>query len=157
MPVDRVTLVLSVLGVLVALLVRLALRPLQAAPPSPGTVRVAAAAGLIVPVVFALTPPDPISASLAAPGMLAATLSCFLFGALPGVLLVLVLRALDRNALRSSDAALIAAASGGLSGNAALELHCPSTAPLHLVLGHATVGAALVLAVLAMRSFARRA
>jgi hypothetical protein len=144
LPVDRVVLVLSVLFVLVAMLLRLSLRPLQVAAPSAGVVRGSLLAALLVPVYFALTPPNPEAAALDAPGMAAATLGCFLFGAIPGVLLVVALRALDRNAHRAMDVALLAAACGGLAGNAALELHCPSVAPLHLLLGHASVGVALV-------------
>jgi hypothetical protein len=143
MPIDRIVLVLCVLFVLVAILLRLSLRPLQVAAPSARAVRGSLLAALLVPVYFALTPPNPEAAALDAPGM-AAALGCFLFGAIPGVLLVVALRALDRNAHRGIDVALLAAACGGLAGNAALELHCPSVAPLHLLLGHASVGAALV-------------
>lgn len=76
--------------------------------------------------------------------MTTATVACFLFGAVPGGLLVFALRALDRNAHGGTDVAILAAVGGGLAGNAALELHCPSAAPLHLLLGHATIGIALV-------------
>jgi hypothetical protein len=151
MPVDRVATVLAVLAVLVALVVRLALRPLQAAPPSRRVVLWSVAAGLLVPVLFAVTPPGAETAALGSPGMGKGIVLCFLFGALPGVLLVLALRALDRTAHRAGDAALLAAVGGGLAGNAALELHCPSVAPLHLLLGHATVGVVLVVVYAAVR------
>jgi hypothetical protein len=144
MPIERVALVLGVLSVLTALLLRFALWPLQVATPSSRTMRGSLVAAVLLPIYFALTPPNPEAVGLDAPGMAAATLGCFLFGALPGVLLVLTLRALDRNAHRALDVALLAAACGGVAGNAALELHCPSVAPLHLLLGHATVGVVLV-------------
>jgi hypothetical protein len=145
-PVQRVALVLGVLSVLVAALLRLALWPLQVTTPSSRALRGGLLAAVFVPVYFALTPPNAEAVAFDAPGMAAATLGCFLFGALPGVLLVLALRALDRNAHRGLDVALLAAACGGLAGNAALELHCPSVAPLHLLLGHATVGVVLIAA-----------
>jgi len=62
------------------------------------------------------------------------------------VLVVLVLRALDRTAHDSRPAGVLAAVTGGVAGNPALERHCPVTAPAHLLLGHATVGLMLVLA-----------
>jgi hypothetical protein len=144
MPIERVALVLGVLSVLVAVLLRFALWPLQVTTPNSRILRGSLFVAVLVPIYFALTPPNAQAVGLDAPGMVAATLSCFLFGALPGVLLVLALRALDRNAHHALDVALVAAACGGLAGNAALELHCPSVAPLHLLLGHATVGVVLV-------------
>ena len=152
LPVERVTLVLVALGVLVWVIVWLALRPLQAAPPSRRLVLGSVAAGLLVPVLFAVTPPNAEHAGLDAPGMAKGVVLCFLFGALPGALFVLALRVLDRNAHRTADAALLAAVGGGLAGNAALEMHCPSVAPMHLLLGHATIGLALVLAYRAIRT-----
>jgi len=151
LPEGRVVLVLAVLTALGSLVLWLALRPLQTAAPSRRLVLGSVAAGLLVPVFFALTPPSAEGADLSAPGMMKGILSCFVFGALPGVLLVLALRALDRNAHRAADVAVLAAVGGGLAGNAALELHCPSVAPVHLLLGHATLGIALVVAYRVLR------
>ncbi|HVW30106.1 MAG TPA: hypothetical protein VHC69_32330 [Polyangiaceae bacterium] len=151
-PVRHVALVLGVLAVLLAALLRLTLRPLQLAAPNARLVRASVATALLVPVFFALTPPGAEALPLGTPGMVGAALGCFVFGAIPGVLLVVALRALDRNAHRAVDVAVLAAACGGLAGNAALEMHCPSVAPLHLLLGHASVGVALVVVYFALAS-----
>ncbi|HEX4335699.1 MAG TPA: hypothetical protein VH062_07265 [Polyangiaceae bacterium] len=151
MPEERVGLVLAVLGVLITLMVWLGLRPLQAAPLGRRALLASVTASLLVPVLFAATPPGAESSALGDPGMVKGIMSCFLFGALPGVLFVLALRVLDRNAHHAASAALLAAAGGGLAGNLALEMHCPSVAPLHLLLGHATVGVVLVLTYRALR------
>jgi hypothetical protein len=151
-PMERVTFAVSVLALLYVFVLRQALRPLQAPPANRRLVTAVFAAGLAVPLLFALFPPaGPGDSALAA---MRTAVSCFWFGAAPGALLVVALRLLDRGAHAVGDVALLAAVGGGLVGNAALELHCPSTAPLHLVLGHATVGVALV-AFYAMRTRAR--
>jgi hypothetical protein len=154
MPVERAVLAVTVMGLLYALVLRQALRPLHAAPANRAFVATVFAAGLLLPVLFALFPAEgPGDSAFDAVRTAAA---CFWFGTVPGALLVVALRLLDRGAHSVGDVALLAAVGGGLVGNAALELHCPSTAPLHLLLGHATVGVALVL-FYAMRARARAA
>jgi hypothetical protein len=143
-PVTRVVLVVTVLATLLALAVRLGLRPVQAPPVRRGAVVGSFLAGLLSPLVFALLPRSgPVVEVGAGIGDATAMLVCFALGLAPGVLVVLALRWLDRLGHGSRSAALLAAAAGGLAGNAALELHCPVTAPVHLLLGHATVGFAL--------------
>jgi hypothetical protein len=156
-PMDRVGPELAALLVAFAAVLWLALRPLQSAPPDRRLVLGAVAVGLLVPAVLAFTAPAAPLAEVAAQSMPKPTLSCFLFGALPGTLFVLALRALDRGAHGVGDAALLAAVGGGLCANIALELHCPSAAPLHLLFGHATVGVVLAIAYLAYRRSARPA
>ena len=143
MPLFRVVPVVGVLALELGVVLWLALRPLQAAPPNRRLVLGSIVAGLVVPVLFALVPAA-LPGHAEPPDMTRAIVTCFLFGAVPGGLLVFALRALDRNAHGGTDVAILAAVGGGLAGNAALELHCPSAAPLHLLLGHATVGIALV-------------
>jgi hypothetical protein len=65
--------------------------------------------------------------------------ACFFFGALFGLPILLSILAVDRG-LGRTNVALLGAASVGLTGNLALQLHCPLTHPLHLVPGHATIG-----------------
>jgi hypothetical protein len=143
-PVHYVVLVLTVLATLLAVLIRWSVRPLQASPPERRGFVAAFAAGLAVPVLFAvITPPGAAFARNPVVGEPAAAIGCFVIGAFSGALLVFGLRLLDRGA--SSSTGLTAAVAGGLLGNAALELHCPVTAPMHLLTGHASVGFALLL------------
>jgi hypothetical protein len=155
MPLFRVVPVMGVLALELGVVLWLALRPLQAAPPNRRLVLGSIVAGLLVPVLFALVPGALPPGLAEAPDMTTAMVKCFLFGAVPGGLLVFALRALDRNAHGGTDVAVLAAVGGGLAGNAALELHCPSAAPLHLLLGHATVGIALVVLYGVIRRTAR--
>lgn len=156
MPLFRVVPVVAVLAAELGVVLWLALRPLQAAPPNRKLVLGSIFAGLLVPVVFAMLPPDaPAVAAPTASEMTTAMVACFLFGAVPGGLLVFALRALDRNGHGGTDVSVLAAVGGGLAGNAALELHCPSAAPVHLLLGHATLGIALVVLYGVVRRTAR--
>jgi len=145
-PVERFVLVLTVLSVLGAVLLRAGLRPAQTPAPSDRTVLLGVAAGLLFPVATAFLP-----AGLHAFDHYVqytktqATIGCFVIGAVTGALVVLLLRALDRTAHGTRGSSLLAAVTGGVAGNLALELHCPVTAPSHILLGHATVGLVLVL------------
>jgi hypothetical protein len=145
-PMSRVVLVVSVLAALLALTLRFGLRPLQAAPPPVGLSVACFAAGLLAPFLFALGPFPTRFEGIPGVSFAEATSGCFVLGGVTGALVVLALRALDRGGHRSREPALFAAAAGGLAANAALELHCPATAPAHLLLGHATVALTLVLA-----------
>jgi hypothetical protein len=62
---------------------------------------------------------------------------CFGFGVAIAIPIVVVVAFLDRGARPSST--VLAAASAGLAGNLALDAHCRSADPLHLLLGHALV------------------
>lgn len=143
-PIERITIVLTVLAALLALSLRLGLRPLQSRPPPRGLLLVSSLTGMFVPALFAALPSGVHVESVAHVSAVRATVGCFLIGAVAGGLLIAGLRALDRGAHRSLGSALLAGAAGGLLGNAALELHCPITAPAHLFLGHVTVGVALL-------------
>lgn len=145
MPIDRVVLVVTVLGALLALTLRLGLRPLQAAPPSAGLSLACVVGGLLLPFLFALVPFSTKVAGIPGVSFARITSGCFFLGATAGTLVVVALRALDRGAHGSRSAVLLAATAGGLTASAALELHCPATAPAHLLLGHATVALVLVL------------
>jgi hypothetical protein len=147
-PLTRVVVVVSVLSVLLALAVRLVLRPMQSPPVSRRALWISLLAGLVVPFVFAATPHE----AQAAATFSSSALRCFVIGGTLGAAFVGLLYAFDRRELSARPTGFLAAAAGGLAANAALELHCPSTDPLHLVLGHATIGVAL-LALYAARSF----
>jgi hypothetical protein len=144
-PFERVTVVIASLVALITLALWLGLRPLQTRPAPRRLLLVSSLSGMFAPALFAMFPLGAARVeSVAHVGSLRATLGCFFIGAVAGGLLVAGLRALDRSEHRSWSSALLAAAAGGLLGNAALELHCPITAPAHLFLGHVTVGVALL-------------
>jgi hypothetical protein len=65
--------------------------------------------------------------------MVSAALRCLLIGSAVAAGLYAVLRGLDRGGARRL---LLMAACAGLAANLMLQLHCPKTAPLHLLLGH---------------------
>jgi hypothetical protein len=66
---------------------------------------------------------------------------CLVIGVVLGAIVYAVLGLLDRGGTRR---ALVTAAASGLAANLALHLHCPVTAPLHMVLGHLGVAVVLV-------------
>jgi hypothetical protein len=140
MPVTRVLVVVSVLSVVLALAVRLVLRPLQSPPASRRTLFLSLVAGLALPFVFAGMSQD----EHAAAALSSSALRCYLVGGSLGAAFMGLLFVFDRTELASRTTGFLAAAAGGLAANAALELHCSSTDPLHLMLGHATVGVALL-------------
>jgi hypothetical protein len=70
---------------------------------------------------------------------------CFAVGGSIGLASVVFARLLDRGGHRALGAATLAAVAGGLGGVAALQLECPFNYPVHLLLGHATVPAGLLL------------
>ena len=138
----RVLVELGCLGVAWAVTLRLALRPLHLPElgRAPAVSAVAFGAGL--PVMLALLPaaalPDP--AGAAPRGILA----CFGFGALLCLPVLGPLLVAQRGGGRRWLALALAAVVGGLAANLALELHCPSTHPVHLLLGHAGVSVVLL-------------
>jgi len=145
-PVERVAVVLGALAVLAAVLLRVGLRPAQAPAPPDRSVTLIIAGALLLPVVTAFLPAGAHRVDhYVEYTRTQATIGCFVIGAMTGVLAVVMLRALDRTAHDSRPASLLAAVTGGIAANLALELHCPVTAPAHLLSGHATVGLALVL------------
>jgi hypothetical protein len=79
--------------------------------------------------------------------LLGYALPCLVVGSAVAAAGFALLRALDRG---GASRALLAASCGGVSANLLLQLHCPNTAPGHLILGH--LGALLVIAgVVALR------
>jgi len=144
-PFGRMAAVVLVAVGAVAAGLALALRPTQrpsapswAAPSVAGLGLLGLLAVYLMPALPALDP-----AHLQAPGLeavLERALPCFGIGlAVAGALYVLW-GLLDRGGARRG---LGAAAAAGLAANLALQLHCPVTAPAHLLVGH--LGVALVI------------
>ena len=96
-----------------------------------------------IPVVDAAHP-----ASLAGRGdaFVPAAAACFIFGVIIGVPVIVMGAVMERRSRWPLRQALTAAAAAGLAGNLALQLHCPITAPAHLLAGHASVCLALPIA-----------
>lgn len=149
-PTGRMAMVLASIALLTAIGIGLVLRPLQrpALPAWAGPAMIGAAVlGLLafyaLPIAHEAHP-----ASLQAPGMaalIARARPCVVIGLLLGVAVFFALRALDRGGARRS---LQRAAAAGLCANLVLQLHCPNTAPLHLLLGHFAVLVVLLVTVL---------
>jgi predicted anti-sigma-YlaC factor YlaD len=106
---------------------------------------------LLVPFVVALVPATEASRHTGAAG----ALGCFLYGALFTLPIAILLWAFDRDDRPTLRTVCLSAAALGLSANLVLELHCPSGHPLHLLLGHASLGLAWFAAWLLTRRLSR--
>lgn len=106
-------------------------------------------AGLAVPFALALLPPahSPHPAALQGAGsdLWSRAAECFFLGLALATPVVLMARALSRDAHHRPLMALLAAAAAGITANLALQLHCPIVHPIHLVLSHASVAATALL------------
>jgi len=149
-PVWRMGLTLGWFGLAAGASAWLALRPVYLPRPSARLVIGLAAFALAGPLVTALLPAVPTDETLHAHRSALAG-GCFTIGALAGVVTLLLARLLDRGGPHGPGPLVLAAAAAGLVGNVALQLHCPINFPAHLLLGHATVPMALVLATLLVR------
>jgi hypothetical protein len=105
-------------------------------------------AALGLPFLIAFAPATEASRQLGPEG----ALNCFVYGALLTVPTAALLWAFDRDDRVSLRSASLSAVALGLSANLVLELHCPSGNALHLLLGHASLGMAWLLAWFLLRS-----
>jgi hypothetical protein len=129
-----VSLALLGAGLLVALVS--ALRPLSR-PLRPARVLAVAAGSLALPFVLAaIAAADRSAEHMALPRASA----CFLYGAAVSLPVFVLLRLLDRAEQVNLSSLAVLAGACGLVANFILRLHCPSEEPLHLLLGHATIG-----------------
>jgi|GEM_PF-1822872 len=78
------------------------------------------------------------------PLLLEHALHCLMVGIAAAAPLFVLARWLDRGAHSALSRVLLAAGAAGLAANAALQMTCPVTAPVHLLLGHAPVGILLL-------------
>lgn len=146
-PGHRMLLALGLLAVAAAGALRGTLRPLHR-PAAPASQWLPIFLGvLFVPLALAILPDAytgaPLHAHVTVP-VLDAAWRCLVFGVVTGAPFVVAARFLDRTGLRLHSHLHFAGAAAALAGNLNLQLHCPITDPLHLVLGHATVVAPFV-------------
>lgn len=155
----RVGLELALIGGLGLLALSSSLRPHQrpALPRRLGWLLVAVAVGL--PLILALLPMADGAPSEALVGggasLLPMAFTCFAYGVVIAVPVLLVAWVLDRGEHRGRPRVRIAAVGAGLAGLFGLELHCPVQLQEHLMIGHAPVVLAVLAATLLL-SWARR-
>jgi hypothetical protein len=106
---------------------------------------------LAVPILASFAPATEISRQASADG----ALSCFGYGALLTLPVALLLWAFDRNERPSLRTACLSAAALGLAANLLLELHCGNGNPMHVLLGHASLGLAWLAVWSTMRGLSR--
>jgi len=100
---------------------------------------------LFVPALAAFAPATEASLHTHSGGMPGA-LGCFAYGALFTLPIAALLWAFDRNERPSLRSACLSAAALGLSANLLLELHCGKGGAEHVLLGHASLGVAWLVA-----------
>lgn len=147
-PTVPLLVVIATFSLLIGLAVAACLRPLQETPLSPWAQRGLLAAGVLMPVLLYAGEPvhtaHPASLAGAGSDLLARAGQCFVYGLVLALPVLVLARLLDRTQHRIVSGALFAALSGGLTANLALHLHCPITHAGHLLLGHASLIAVLV-------------
>lgn len=129
-----------------------ALRPLGKSPQSGALAPAAVAAAVVLPLAIAFLP----SPSLEANGGLPHAATCFAIGLSLGLPTLIVARLVDRGGASRSLALVLLAVGSGLAGVLALETMCLVRAPVHLLLGHATVVLGYIAAAAVARSLLRR-
>ncbi len=112
--------------------------------------RTLVALAIALPVFLALLPeahtPGPWAGRGLGSELAPFSLHCFGVGTGIALSLLLLLRLADRAAHAAPSRATLAAAACAAFGNLVLFVRCPLDAPLHLLLGHATVGLVLAAA-----------
>lgn len=107
--------------------------------------------GLSVPVLAMFAPATDSSRYMSSSG----ALSCFCYGALFTLPIALLLWAFDRDQRPALRTVCLSAAALGLAANLLLELHCSNGNPMHVLLGHASLGLAWLAAWGAVRGLSR--
>jgi hypothetical protein len=108
---------------------------------------------LALPFLIAFAPATEASRAFGPEG----ALGCFSYGALLTLPTAALLWAFDRDDRLSLRTVCLSAVALGLSANLVLELHCPSGNLQHVLLGHASLGLAWLLAWALTRRFSRAA
>jgi len=137
-PHSRMLLSLLTIGALGATCLALGLRPLQLAPPPAWLSRWAPLAAVFGLAILYLLPEasDIHPASLNPPGLgptVLRALPCFIIGTVLALPFLTLLISFERG---GAGRATLLTASAGLLANFLLQVSCPVTAPLHMLLGH---------------------
>jgi hypothetical protein len=106
---------------------------------------------LAVPILAAFAPATELSRHAGVEG----ALGCFGYGALLTLPIALLLWAFDRDDRPALRTVCLSAAALGLAANLLLELHCGNGNPAHVLLGHASLGVAWLLAWAVTRGVSR--
>lgn len=129
-------------------------------PSSPRRVWITVAIGFVIPIGLALLPPAHLDhpASLAGVGddLGRRAAACFAFGMATGVPLAVAGWLVARAGFAAERIRVGLLVLASAAGNLSLVLHCPLTAVVHRVAGHAAVTAVLALAALVVLGAARR-
>jgi len=150
-PLARMLLIVALFVVIAIGAVALGLQPLYARAVPPGLRPALILAAVWLPFILGAIPAAHLDhpASLAGGGadLVPRALRCFAFGMfIPAIPLTILTRFLDRDGHASLVRALLCASAAGLAANLILQVDCPITHPLHLLLGHATIAIVLVAA-----------
>jgi hypothetical protein len=129
------------------------LRPLYRQQPRDGALFAILTAGLLVPWVLsalpALLPGSSPALALGRPAI------CFVMGSAFALPIIAVVGGLGRRGRGVAGFAILPALAGALAGLVGLELHCPNSAPIHLLAGHAPIALVLPLLWQLLRSRSR--
>jgi hypothetical protein len=164
-PTARLVINLGVLGALVLWGGALLLRPLHRPPPKAWMRNLLPWAAVLAPFVLAALPAahEAHAASLEGTGddLVRRAAACFMYGSAFSIPIAVVAWLTERSAFRASGTVTFALLAAAAVGNIVLVLHCPLTAPVHRLGGHATIAVAffavaLVLARVIWRRDARR-
>jgi len=151
LPAWAIGVCLGSLGLLIALSLWVALRPLQAPALSNGKVGALALLSVGCAVIVAFVPE---MAQASADGAAHAMASpCMYMGLLIGLPVYALARVLDRGSRLSS---VLAASAAGLTGNFVLALNCPIHSAEHMLVGHASVVLIFLLGVFAVHTVESR-
>jgi hypothetical protein len=159
-PMGHLVPLLALLGLLAVAASWAALRPLfrQALPRS-------VEVGLLVlclsvPIGLSFVQPEtghPVALKGSGPDHLRHVGTCLVHGLTLATLVWLAFRALDRQALKRGLAPLMAGMAAAVVATLGLQLHCAVPSAPHWLLGHASVGAIVLLALLLRRKYSNRA
>lgn len=151
-PGGRMAVTLGLLAAVTAAAAWRLLRPLHAPPPTVWASRLLLAAGVLLPCVIAWIPMSHVGSDPGTGAVFAAQCSkCLAFGGVMGFPVLLVAFLARRSRVDGAAVAALAGVASGLTGNLALQVHCPITDPMHLLGGHALLIALLGVAAAAWK------